>query len=127
MTRYPSAPERLIAAIVHARIGADEWGEMLGTELRSLIAEVSQQLRQDLREGKISPNAKGILLGILIDKEAAIGGRNQMKQMNVSAEVSDFGPVSKEEIIARLTGHSFTPSPKPLLLQQVSGDSGPIH
>ena len=107
---------------------------MLTTELRSLAAEVTQQIRHDLQEGTVSPNTKGILLGILIDKAHLIENRGAVAKTNVSLQVNNYGDMSKEEILQRLLGKSPSlgnASPKATtestLLCAEIGDSGTIQ
>lgn len=124
MAMYPEAPERLVNAIIRARLSGDEWQELLGTELRSLAAEVTQQIRQDLQGGKVGPNHKALLLGILVDKAAASESRHTMQRANISMQINNYGSMSKEEIIARLNGHRFPSDLKPVVavLPEKTGD-----
>ena len=101
---YPNASERLIAAIVRARIGAEEWQELLGAELRGLTAEVALQLKDDLRNRRISPNTKGVLLGILHDKMLAAEGRSVLRSANVNFQINNFGGIenTRPQLLAQL-------------------------
>ncbi len=119
LAAYPEAPERLVRAIMQAGMGAEEWQQTLGIELRSLAAETIAQIRQDLRGGKISPNTKGILLGILMDKGSMNEGRNLLRSASVNVTVNNFGSSgSKESILEALEGRT---APKSVLPD--SGDS----
>lgn len=124
MATYPEAPERLVNAIIRARLSAEEWQELIGTELRSLAAEVTQQIRQDLRSDKVGPNHKALLLGILLDKAIASENRSAVRSANISMQINNYGDLSREEIIARLQGHrlpSETQSAQPVLAEK-AGD-----
>jgi len=124
MATYPEAPERLVNAIVRARLSAEEWQELIGTELRSLAAEVTQQIRQDLRSDKVGPNHKALLLGILLDKAIASENRSAVRSANISMQINNYGDLSREEIIARLQGHRLPSETKPAqpVLAEKAGD-----
>jgi len=73
-------------------------------ELYDLARETLYSLRAELRAGTIPASVRVILMGVSFDKARNLSGQAALHSHPVNLQVNNFGPQSKEEIIARLTG-----------------------
>lgn len=107
-------------------ITADEFTNRLTLKLRALADLTADRIQQKLEADQFKPHELSFLLTVGVDKLQRVEGRGQIQGANVNVQINNFGPSTKDEIIARLTGESFDlppvlpailppqPSPEPI-------------
>lgn len=102
-------------------IAAEEFTRRLAARLRALADLTVDRVHQHLSADRFKPHELSFLLSVTVDKLKAIDGANAVHGANVSIQVNNFGPQTKEDIIARLTGQVFdlppTAAPTSQLMQ----------
>lgn len=92
-------------------ISADEFTNRLTTHLRALADLTAARIQQKLEADKFKPHELSFLLTVAVDKLQRVEGRGQIQGANVNVQINNFGPSTKDEIIARLTGETFDLTP----------------
>lgn len=85
-------------------ITADEFTGRLATNLRALADLTTDRIYQKLSSDQYKPHELSFLLTVAVDKLQRVEGRNLMNAANVNVQINNFGPQSKADILARLTG-----------------------
>lgn len=88
-------------------ITAEEFTVRLATRLRGLADLTADRIHQKLSADQYRPQDLNFLLAVTVDKLRALDGHNAIQGANVSIQVNNFGPESKADIIARLSGEVF--------------------
>jgi hypothetical protein len=119
LAKHPEAPERLVRELQRVGLGVEEYRKKVEAEFQSAALESVASYREDLRQGKVSPNTKPIAAGIFADKAAGVHGAAALRSIDVSVTVNSYGSErSKEQILA-----SLFPRPDPIPLLVENGDS----
>jgi hypothetical protein len=130
LAENPELPERLVRELRRIQLGQNEYRRLLSSALESAALECLASFRADLKAGKVTPATKPIAAGIFLDKANLLGGQVAAQTTNPTAEISDYGTKSKEEIMDALllpqTGdaaESVAKAPPPTLNPTISGRS----
>lgn len=107
-------------------ITADEFTARLTTGLRGMADLVVDRIYQKLSADQFKPHELSFLLTVAVDKLQRVEGRGQLQGANVNIQINQFGPQSKDEIIARLTGQVIDLSPPPSSTYPEPVSSAPI-
>jgi hypothetical protein len=85
-------------------ISAEEFQARLTDNLRAIADETTERIAQKLQADAFKPNELTFLLAVTCDKLERANGRAAVQNASVNVQINNFGPSSKEEVIARLTG-----------------------
>lgn len=105
MADHPEVPERLVRALQQAGLGVEEYRQKILSEFQDAALESVQSYREDLRQGKVSPNTKPLAAGILFDKAEGAGNMAKLQSIGVNIQINQYGTagITKEQIIANLS------------------------
>lgn len=105
MAEHPEVPERLVRALQQAGLGVEEYRQKILSEFQDAALESVQSYREDLRQGKVSPNTKPLAAGILFDKAEGAGNLAKLQSIGVNIQINQYGTagITKEQIIANLS------------------------
>ena len=84
------------------RMDVEQWRSEFGNELRNTASEMLTLIKQEL--GDIPPAARAYTLAVLVDKAAALEGRSATQNAGVNIQINNYGDMSKEELMAKLSG-----------------------
>lgn len=109
-------------------ITADEFTQRLTTRLRALADLTIDRIQQKLEADQFRPHELSFLLTVGVDKLQRVEGKGMITGANVNVQINNFGPQTKDEIIARLTGHAIDLPSTPVQFltdEQAPYDPGP--
>ena len=70
--------------------------------MRETGEELLELTRQELQD--IPPAARAYTLAVLIDKSQALEGKNALQNSQVNVQINNFGDLSREELMKKLSG-----------------------
>lgn len=80
----------------------DEWRAEFAEALRRTGSKLLSRLEESIDD--IKPDALAYSLAVVADKASAIEGRNQVHAASVNIQVNNYGPQSKDDLLASLDG-----------------------
>lgn len=84
------------------KMDVDEWRSQFAAKLRETGEELLELTRQELQD--IPPAARAYTLAVLIDKSQVLEGKNALQNSQVNVQINNFGSMSREEIMRKLSG-----------------------
>ena len=98
--------KRLFQRIVG--ITVEEFNQRLIGKLDNLADKIVDRMLDTVEDTPL--NSLGFNLAVAIDKRQRLAGLNATQGANVNIQVNNYGSLSKEEIVARLSGKAPVPT-----------------
>lgn len=98
--------KRLFQRIVG--ITVEEFNQRLIGKLDNLADKIVDRMLDTVEDTPL--NSLGFNLAVAIDKRQRLAGLNAVQGANVNIQVNNYGSLSKEEIVARLSGKMPVPT-----------------
>lgn len=99
-----------------AGISADEYFARLNVKLRSIADKTAERIAEHLEANTFKPSDLTWLMATTVDKMKILDGKLQLANASVNVQINNFGPRTREEVIAALTGQlpdvPATPQPQ---------------
>lgn len=104
-------------------MSAEEFTARLTEKLRALTDKTAERIMEHLEAGNNKLSDLSFLLTVGVDKLDRLNGKQAVAN-SVNVQINNFGPISREEVLARLTGQPIDlPKPEPKPAEQVSAEA----
>lgn len=109
LVRHPGLREvsKNDRAVLQRVVGmsVEEFNSRLMSKLDNLADKILDRMLETVDDTPL--NSLGFNLSVAIDKRQRLQGLNATQAANVNIQVNNYGAMSKEEIVAKLTGQSL--------------------
>jgi len=109
LVRHPQLREvsKNDRAVLQRVVGmsVEEFNSRLMSKLDNLADKILDRMLETVDDTPL--NSLGFNLSVAIDKRQRLQGLNATQAANVNIQVNNYGAMSKEEIVAKLTGQSL--------------------
>lgn len=90
-------------------MSVEEFNQRLMGKLDTLADRILDRMLDTVEDTPL--NSLGFNLSVAIDKRQRLAGLNATGNANVNIQVNNYGSMSKEEILAKLSGRALTSAP----------------